>query len=967
VAVRREEVKITADVSNFVTRLAAASAAAGGFAGSLEKADNNMGGLVQTGLALGPALVPIASAAVPVIAGLTTQLGFAVIAAGTTALAFNGVGGALTALNKYKLEPTTANFVALQNAMAELSPAGEDFVRFLHKAGGELQDLQGIAQAGMFPGVEKGITSLLALLPKVEAVVSTVSTTLGNLVAEGGRNLNSPEWVKFFDYLNTTAAPTLTEMGKTFGNVVQGIASMVMAFDPLSRSFSTGLLDMSRSFAHWSANLDQSQGFHDFVTYIQTNGPRALDALGSIVNALAQLVGAAAPIGSVMLPIITRLVDGLAAIADSPAGPALIGLAVAVATLSKAMTLLRMVGPATLTSMSTNAAITGRTFTGLGRAAGALGVLLVAAEGIKAIGKASDQALPGVQTLTGKLLDLGKIPVGFSLMSIGGQFDNLGASIDVLSKKRSLFDNLQRPGFGLIPESWVGELRKARNETDALDGALANIVSSGSAGQARRAFADLALSQNLSATQQKRLLALLPQYREALAGSKNAATLAAGATKELGNSDAAAARAARLHAAATLKLVDAMRTQRSEAIGAGNAEIAYQQAIDDARKSLAANGKTLDITTEKGRANKTTLLNLAGTWNALSTAAKNTVGAHHAAIAAFVATAVAMGDNADHARAYALRLYEIPTRRATVITADTGQARDAIDAIQRQINALYGKTIVVRTQHMDVRLAPIHSATGGYMRGPGTPTSDSIPAWLSDREYVVRAAAVEKYGVHMFDRLNAMTYAGGGLVAQRFAGGGSVAGDGTASAMRDLRHELDRFKAAIADNVTGLHDLRSAARDFRSTVASNFQTDIFGNGLAGADLMLAANRNDARKFNAATKRDKRLGLHGAALKALLASGDLATASEMNTRREVRQFQHLFASRAQATASLGRAAGTEVFGHQLDHQTRELAHLRKTVDRLNERLKHLGADVHDGAKAGVGGRNRVALQRRRAGQ
>ncbi|MFK1536732.1 tail length tape measure protein, partial [Pseudomonas aeruginosa] len=32
-------------------------------------------------------------------------------------------------------------------------------------------------------------------------------------------------------------------------------------------------------------------------------------------------------------------------------------------------------------------------------------------------------------------------------------------------------------------------------------------------------------------------------------------------------------------------------------------------------------------------------------------------------------------------------------------------------------------------------------AEGGQVRGPGTPTSDSIPAWLSDREVVIRAAA----------------------------------------------------------------------------------------------------------------------------------------------------------------------------------------------------------------------------------
>jgi hypothetical protein len=41
-------------------------------------------------------------------------------------------------------------------------------------------------------------------------------------------------------------------------------------------------------------------------------------------------------------------------------------------------------------------------------------------------------------------------------------------------------------------------------------------------------------------------------------------------------------------------------------------------------------------------------------------------------------------------------------------------------------------------------------AGGGYIRGPGTSTSDSIPAWLSDGEYVVRAKAVSQPGALEF-------------------------------------------------------------------------------------------------------------------------------------------------------------------------------------------------------------------------
>ena len=46
------------------------------------------------------------------------------------------------------------------------------------------------------------------------------------------------------------------------------------------------------------------------------------------------------------------------------------------------------------------------------------------------------------------------------------------------------------------------------------------------------------------------------------------------------------------------------------------------------------------------------------------------------------------------------------------------------------------------------------AASGGYISGPGTSTSDSIPARLSNGEFVVRASAVNKYGRNFMASLN---------------------------------------------------------------------------------------------------------------------------------------------------------------------------------------------------------------------
>lgn len=68
------------------------------------------------------------------------------------------------------------------------------------------------------------------------------------------------------------------------------------------------------------------------------------------------------------------------------------------------------------------------------------------------------------------------------------------------------------------------------------------------------------------------------------------------------------------------------------------------------------------------------------------------------------------------------------------------------------------------------------NAAGGHIRGPGTGTSDSILSWLSNGEYVIRAAAVRKYGLGLLNSLNSMRFS-----PQGFATGGLVPSMGSMS------------------------------------------------------------------------------------------------------------------------------------------------------------------------------------------
>lgn len=75
----------------------------------------------------------------------------------------------------------------------------------------------------------------------------------------------------------------------------------------------------------------------------------------------------------------------------------------------------------------------------------------------------------------------------------------------------------------------------------------------------------------------------------------------------------------------------------------------------------------------------------------------------------------------------------------------------------------------------------VKAAGGGSIVGAGSGTSDSIPAMLSNGEYVLTAAAVNRLGIPFLDKLNAGDFPGyseGGLVLTgAYTGGGNSSGD----------------------------------------------------------------------------------------------------------------------------------------------------------------------------------------------
>jgi hypothetical protein len=377
VVVRRESVELSLQDVDFTSGMAKAAASTAllnrelhNLDGSSVKADRSTtalgdGGIKKTGdsarrsasdlnqytgrlnllataaTTLGPALLPIGATALPAVTALAGGLGALVGGVGTAVLAFHGLGGALKALDAYQLEPTDANLQKLQATLGKLSPAAQDLVMRLDELEPVLTRLQHAAQNGLFPGVNQGLDEILTLLPEVQTIVGRMANELGNLAADAGQSLaGDSDWQAFFQFIETDAVPTMDAFARATGNFVAGAASILVAFRPLSDGFTAGLLDMSRGFREWAAGLSESDGFRQFVDFINENGPAVRDFFEATAQAMVALAQAAAPWGAVVLPILTDAAKVFATVADSPIGPIIYDAAAAFLVFNRASALL---------------------------------------------------------------------------------------------------------------------------------------------------------------------------------------------------------------------------------------------------------------------------------------------------------------------------------------------------------------------------------------------------------------------------------------------------------------------------------------------------------------------------------------------------------------------------------------------------------------------------------------------------
>jgi len=566
----------------------------------------------------------------------------------------------------------------------------------------------------------------------------------------------------------------------------------------------------------------------------------------------------------------------------------------------------------------------------VGKAAGAVGAIIALDFALKGLNSTMEHSATGGEQLTTTVLDLadGKVStLGKDFNDLAKNLEEIGTGglFDVFDKADSIMvlsDGLEVLNNVLPGEQAQQQMREFKGQLEAIDGVLSGLVSSGGPEDAKAAFDAIATSMNLSATGIEELKAGLPGYAEALAGASNATRLSTGATDD--HTDATDENTKALAAN-----IDAMREKRSEAIRAMNAEINYQASIDDARASLKENGKTLDLETEKGRANKSALLGMAAAWNDLSDKEKNSQGARAAAIKQFVDLAVKMGMSEDKARALARSILEIPSKKVTV-TADTSAAQHAIDMF---IQGNSGRRIVVGLG--------LHAPEAKADGGPVT----------ANRTYLVGEEGPELFTPRQSGSITpnhalARATGGGG------GGGGRMVDNSVATYAKSLakasliteKHAAILLKSAdqIRDGIRAkIKSLVEERAQVASSFASSFGQKVFGSdatsieGILGLAGQQASQAVDVKTAISALI-DK--GVSESVLQDLAASGqsgwDQIKALAGADKTQLAEFNKL----TQVANSNLMAAGNMVGGALLNDDIAAAKAIERVADRLADRLE-----------------------------
>jgi TP901 family phage tail tape measure protein len=295
------------------------------------------------------------------------------------------------------------------------------------------------------------------------------------------------------------------------------------------------------------------------------------------------------------------------------------------------------------------------------------------------------------------------------------------------------------------------------------------------------------VAKSTAEDQTARFTELLGREREALTEAEKAAALKAQADEELGVASESAAAASdkvtvamQEQAITMAELLELQREMAGVVLSVRDAENAFEASIDAASQALTDNGATLDVTTDKGRANRSALDDIAESgWELVESMEAN--GATQEELQAamqstrdrFIEAATQFGLTGDEAAALADQLKLIPKDVNTTAKLSAEQARATADEMRAKYDGLGRPINTVMSLSLNAgafdralsdRQAALAAAGGngggGFASGGWTGNMDpsKVAGVVHGREFVVKAGPASQHRAEL-EAMNAGRYA----------------------------------------------------------------------------------------------------------------------------------------------------------------------------------------------------------------
>ncbi|MFB6548671.1 phage tail protein [Streptomyces sp. NPDC056405] len=738
-------------------------------------------------------LISLAPAAAPVAATLTSVAA----QAGAAAVATAAFGAALGPQIKLMSEAAESEATLASN-LGSLPPATREAAKSFLQLKNSYKAWSDELADDTMPVVNKSLLTMAAILPGLDGMVEGVATQYDRLI-------------------------TLVAGG------VAGGAFTTMT-DQLAEASSGALQDFTDNVVHLSRVMSEGSAdgpISEFFQYARENGPAVRETLGSIGKAVMNLLNAMAAAGPSALAIVNALAQMVAAIPPEFLGT-LLKLYTAFKLVSVAASAFAVLPAlfagtsAALTTLTAASAAAGGGLAGLRAAFMALSVTVRAAlitTGVGAIVVAlaslssmGQEAPPDIDKVTSSLKRLGETGKnsGEAARAFGDDFSKLGDSLKKVTDPEGL-DQLQQSIISFFGTDST-PIKDAKENIDAFDKGLANLVKSGNAQQAEAALKATIEALEADGTDTGKLRAQLGDYDEALADLAFEQQMAAQSMGVFGQAaqDTQAKLNAQKQSADGLR--ESLNALNNANLIARGGMRGMEAAIDAANEAVGKNGATLDENTAAGRDNAAALDALAtATMKAGESALENGAsweefdGIVSRGRENLIATAMQMGLNEEEAIALADAILQIPD-------ADVRVAMEKEDA-QADLDTFFGaleaqpdaKSIrmdaltaageaAIEALGLKVERAPDGSVTITALTGQAISGLGAVQAArdnLSDktiRVTTIMSTIVQNSAASQADALNRQAQRFGGATGGLFTGrsfkrgyatGGKVTGPGT--------------------------------------------------------------------------------------------------------------------------------------------------------------------------------------------